>query len=254
MDILEKALLKKEKFLLENGRYRRFEELAHRHIVGKYIGDYVYGANDGIITTFAVVAGASGAMLSSTVVIILGLANLVADGISMGASNYLGAKSEHDYALAQKEKEEWEIDNLRDLEIEEIRDIYRKKGFKGHDLEKAVSIITSNREVWLDTMMKDELGIIEDPLDDPKKHGLATAIAFAIAGFFPLIPYFIPNLQNQFLYSTFIGAGTLFLVGALRTLVTTVSWIRGGLEMLIIGSLAALSAYGVGALLEGLIR
>lgn len=254
MDIVEKALQRKEKFLLENKEYSRFEALAHRHLVGKYIGDLVYGANDGIITTFAVVAGASGAMLSSSVVIILGVANLLADGISMGASNFLGSKSEIDFARAQLQKESWEIDNLRELEIEEVRDIYKKKGFAGQDLEKAVSIITSNRKVWLDTMMKDELGIILDEKDNPLKHGLATFMAFVVSGAFPLLPYILPGFENPFLASCVIGAITLFTVGALRTLITTVSFIRGGLEMLAVGSAAAGVAYIVGTIIEGIVR
>lgn len=254
MDLLEKTLKKKEKFLLENKEYKRFEKLAHRDIFGRYIGDFVYGANDGIVTTFAVVAGASGANLSSTVVIILGFANLLADGVSMGASNFLGKRSELDFAKAQAQKEDWEIDNLRELEIEEVRDIYRKKGFKGADLERAVYIITSNREVWIDTMMKDELGIIVNEKDDPKKHGLATFVAFAIAGLFPLIPYFMAGFQNAFFASAVIGALALFIVGALRTLITTVSFVRGGLEMLIVGSMAAFVAYISGAFINGLVR
>lgn len=253
MDILQEALKRKEKFLLENKDYKRFETLAHRKDVGKYIGDLVYGANDGIITTFAIVAGASGASLSASVVIILGFANILADGISMGVSNFLGEKSEQDFAKAQYEKENWEIDNLRELEVEEVYDIYRKKGFKGKDLERAVDIITSNRKVWLDTMMKDELNIIMEKKEDPKKHGLATFAAFVVAGLFPLLPYLIPGTVNTFASSVIIGAVALFTIGALRTLITTVSWIRGGVEMLLAGSAAAAVAYIVGAFTKGVV-
>lgn len=254
MDILEKALQRKEKYLLENKEYERFEKLAHRHLFGKYIGDLVYGANDGIITTFAVIAGASGASLASSVIVILGVANLLADGISMGASNFLGKKSEKDFARAQLQKEDWEIDHLRELEVEEIRDIYKKKGFKGQDLEKAVAIITSDRRVWLDTMMKDELGILLDEKDSPLKHGFATFMAFVIVGIFPLLPYFVSGANQPFVISSIIGAVALFTVGALRTLITTVSFIRGGLEMLAVGGTAATIAYFVGAFIEGIIR
>ena len=150
MDVIEEALKQKEKYLLENKQYNRFESLTHRRIFGKYIGDLVYGANDGIITTFAVVSGAAGAALPGGVIIILGFANILADGISMGASNFLGKKSEQDFAKAQYKKEEWEIDNLRELEVEEIRDIYEKKGFKGRDLERAVAVITADKGfVWV---------------------------------------------------------------------------------------------------------
>ncbi len=254
MDILDEALKRKEKYLLENKQYQQYEALAHRHFVGKYIGDLVYGANDGIITTFAVVAGASGAVLSPAVIIILGFANILADGVSMGASNYLGKRSEQDFAKAQLQKEDWEIDHLRELEIQEVRDIYKNKGFLGKDLDKAVSIITSNRKVWLDTMMKDELGIIVEEKDDPKKHGMVTFSAFVVAGLFPLLPFIFPQVPNAFFLSSLIGAATLFTVGALRTLITTVSWWRGGIEMLLVGSVAASIAYIVGAVIEGVIK
>lgn len=122
----------------------------------------------------------------------------------------------------QRKKESWEIDHLKELEIEEVREIFAKKGFKGNDLDRAVSIITSNKEIWLDTMMKDELGIIEDKNDDPKKHGLMTFAGFLVAGFIPLTPYLLLNVANNFLLSTLVGAITLFTVGASRSLVTAV--------------------------------
>lgn len=253
MDLVQQALKKKEELLLKNKKYNHFEKLAHRQLVGKYIGDLVYGANDGIITTFAVVAGASGASLSHSIVLVLGFANLFADGLSMGASNFLGKKSEKDFARAQYEKESWEIDNLRELEVEEIRDIYKSKGFKEKDLDRAVEIIISDRKVWLDTMMKDELGIMLDEKDEPIKHGVATFFAFIVAGFIPLIPFLIPDLSNAFVISTIVAAVTLFVVGALRTLITTVSFIQGGIEMLLIGSAAGAVAYVVGRLIESIV-
>ncbi|MEK7182881.1 MAG: VIT1/CCC1 transporter family protein [Patescibacteria group bacterium] len=249
----EEALKRKERYLHTHPEYQRQEALLHQHTAGRYIGDLVYGANDGIITTFAIVAGAAGAALPASVVIILGVANILADGISMGASNFLGGKSEQDFARAQREKESWEIDHLRELEIEEIREIFIRKGFQGKELESAVKVVTSNRKVWLDTMMKDELGIMEDPSDEPKKHGLVTFAAFVVAGFFPLLPYLVSPGPSSFLFSTIAGAATLFVVGALRTLITTVSWFRGGLEMLLVGGAAAAVAYFVGAFVENLV-
>lgn len=246
----QKALEEKKKFLIDNKEYRKAEILFHRHFAGRYIGDFVYGANDGIVTTFAIVAGAAGATLPGGVVIIMGLANIFADGVSMGASNFLGKRAEMDFARAQREKEDWEIDHLRDLEVEEVREIYSRKGFKDKELEKAVETIISNREVWLETMMRDELGIIDDGQDDPKKHGLATFAAFVLTGFVPLLPYLLPISGDRFILSAIVGAIMLFIVGALRTLITTVGWFRGGLEMLLIGSSAAAVAYFVGALIK----
>lgn len=252
MDI-DKALEKKAQHLLKNKQYNTWEKLLHQRATGRHIGDFIYGANDGIITTFTVVAGASGANLGNIVIIILGFANILSDGISMGASNFLGRKSERDFALAQEKKENWEIDNLRELEVEEIKEIYQNKGFKGKDLERAVSIITSDKKVWVDTMMKDELGIIIEKEDSAKYHGLATFASFVVTGLVPLLPYLIPNLPNRFFLSAALGAATLFTVGSLRSLITTVTWLRGGLEMLIVGGTTAIVAYAIGALLSKLI-
>lgn len=249
-ELLEEVKKRKEKYISQNSQYRNWEGMYHRHTTGKYIGDLIYGANDGIITTFAVVAGAVGASFSPVVIIILGFANIFADGVSMGASNYLSLRSEQDYARAQRKKEEWEVDNLRAIEVDEIREIFEKKGFKGTDLSKAVEIITSDRRVWVDTMMKDELGIMESKGDDPLKHGAATFAAFIMAGIVPLLAYLIPGVPNAFWTAITLGVISLFVVGALRSLVTAVSWLRGGAEMLLVGSGAALVAYIIGKLLE----
>jgi len=251
---LDRTLEKKEELLSENEEYQQQENLFHHHVTGKYIGDLIYGSNDGIITTFAIVAGAAGASLSSSVIIILGIANILADGVSMGASNFLGERSEQDYAKSQRQKEEWEIENLRELEIQEVREIFMRKGFTGKNLEKAVEIITSDKKVWLETMMRDELGIIEDFSDDPKKHGLITFGAFVLAGTIPLAPYLIPNLPNQLQISLIMAAVTLFVVGASRSYVTAVSWLKGGLEMLVVGSVTAGIAYLTGNFIDKLIR
>lgn len=251
---LQEALERKKRFLAENKTYQRQENLYHRHTAGKYVGDLVYGANDGIITTFSVIAGAAGASLSPLVIIILGFANILADGISMGAGNFLGNKSEQDYAKTQKDKEAWEMENLRELEVEEVREIYQKKGFKGVELEKVVNTITLDKKVWLDTMMRDELNIFADEGEDPRKHALATLLAFVLAGTLPLLPYLIPSLDFPIQLSAVIGGLTLFTVGALRSLITAVNWLRGGLEMLFIGSAAAAVAFLVGNFLEQIVH
>ncbi|MDP3998481.1 MAG: VIT1/CCC1 transporter family protein [bacterium] len=252
--IIEKDLRLKEEYLRQNPDYRKREELYHQHKAGAYIKDLVYGANDGIITTFAVVAGATGASLSPMIVIILGFANLFADGLSMGAGNYLGIKSEQDYQKAQRKKEEWEIDHLRNLEVGEIRDIYAERGFGGKDLENAVAITIADRKRWVDVMMKDEMGIIEDVKVGPLKHGLATFLAFVLAGLVPLLAYLFPSGGDAtFKVSLFLTALTLFVIGALRSRVTLVGWWRGGTEMLLIGSGAAGAAYFIGYFIEKLV-
>ena len=228
----------------------------HKTETGAYIGEAVYGALDGIVTTFAVVAGVEGARLSSGVVLILGFANLLGDGLSMGVGSYLSTKSRREYQRSERQRERWEVDNYPEGEREEIREIYRKKGFKGSDLDRAVEIITSNKDVWVETMMQEELGIIEEK-GHPFFNGLSTFISFIIAGFVPLLFFVmslaVPSLESQnFIMSLVLTALTLFVVGSLRVLVTRARWWRSGLEMLIVGGAAALAAYLVGYFLRGL--
>jgi VIT1/CCC1 family predicted Fe2+/Mn2+ transporter len=174
-----------------------------KNINPRLIKAAVYGANDGIITTFAVVAGVSGANLAASIVMILGISNLVADGLSMGIGDYLGEKSEQ---------------------------LARKDQGKKHSDEK----------LWMT--------------------GVTTFVAFAIAGAMPLMPYFMKALDwggpfnNQFLCSIVLTATTLFLVGVSRGLVLKRAWWKNGLEMLLIGSIAAVVAYALGAGVESLIN
>ncbi len=223
---------------------------------GKYIGDAVYGALDGIVTTFAVVSSVVGAELSLNIILIMGFANLLADGFSMAAGSYLSVKSEQDYHQLEYEREKWEMENYPKGEIEEIRQIYKKKGFKGKDLERAVKIITSNEEQWLETMMVEELGIITDD-KNPLTTASITFFSFLICGFLPLLSFilimFFPELKSSgFMISCIVTGITIFTVGSLRSLVLAKSWWRAGLEMLLIGGAAATVAYGIGAFLKGL--
>jgi len=228
----------------------------HKTGAGAYIGEAVYGALDGIVTTFAVVAGVEGARLSSGVVLILGFANLIGDGLSMGVGSYLSTKSQREYQRSERIREEWEIDNYPEGEIEEIRQIYRRKGFRGSDLDRAVEIITSNKEVWVETMMVEELGILSED-NHPFFNGLSTFVSFILAGFVPLLFFVaalaVPGLEKySFIMSVILTAITLFAVGSLRALITQTRWWRSGFEMLIVGGAAALGAYLIGYILRGL--
>src|SRR3989344_3794488 len=135
---------------------KQIQHEEHAEDTGQYLGEFVYGAIDGTVTTFATVAGATGAALSPGIVIILGFANLIADGFSMACGNFLSERTQRDYIAKERKREEWEIENVREGEVEEIRGIFKKKGFKGKDLKRAVEVITSDKKVWVDTMMSDE--------------------------------------------------------------------------------------------------
>lgn len=167
----------------------------------------------------------------------------------MGLGNYLGQRSERLYAEGQRDKESWEIDHFPEIETQEIRDIFKKWGFTGDLLEQSVTTVIANRGVWIDMMMKHELEIQESEEQHPARKGLATFVAFVIAGTVPLVP-FLFAVSNPLSWSIGMTIVELFTIGALRAKLTPIRWYSAGLEMLTIGAVAAGSAYAIGALLQ----
>ena len=226
-------------------------EKIHKVERGQYIGDLVYGANDGIITTFAVISGAAGASLAPGPIVILGLASLIADGISMGLSNYLAITSRLDYQRDERKREEFEVEHFKDKERDEVRHILNSWGIHESRIELVLDDITKNKKTWVDIMMREELGIFEDKIESPIKHGLVTTTAFVISGSLPLIPYLLGvHLGSQFIFSATTTAASLFIVGSLRTYITGSNWLKSGLQMLFVGGLAAFAAYFVGGVVK----
>jgi vacuolar iron transporter family protein len=223
---------------------------------GVSIKSLVYGGLDGIITTFAVVAGVAGADLSAGIVLILGFANLFADGISMAIGDFLSTRAETEYNEAERARELWEVENYPEGEKLELAELYEAKGIPKEDAEKLVSILAEHKDAWVDVMMAEELGIIEER-ESPLKNALVTFFSFAIFGFVPLVAYVlaraVPFLaENTFIVACLLTAITLFGLGAQKVRITNKNWFVSGAEMLILGGIAAAAAYGIGALLQGL--
>lgn len=222
----------------------------------KYLGEFVYGGIDGAVTTFAVVAGAVGAGLDNAVIIILGFANLLADGLSMSIGAYLSSKSEKDNYEKHKKIEYWEVDNLPETESLEIKEIFKEKGFEGELLEKVVDTITADKDRWVDVMMKDEL-MMSEQTKSPVKIGTVTFISFFFIGLVPLLIYLVDFLfgpiGNLFLYTSVLTSIAFIFIGFLKTYVTETSKLKGILETVVLGVIAATVAYFVGDILEGLI-
>jgi VIT1/CCC1 family predicted Fe2+/Mn2+ transporter len=222
----------------------------------QYLGEMVYGGLDGIITTFAVVSGVAGAQLGMNVVLILGVANLLADGFSMGTGAYLSAKSEHEYYERERQREAWEVEHFPEGERAELFELYRKQGYPEEDARQLVAIKTRDRERWVESMMVEELGMLTEDRN-PFRIGLATFAAFVAAGSVPLLVYLLAMAvaipaAALFPVSLALSGLALFGLGAAKVLVTQMSAFRSGLEMLLVGGLAAGVAYAVGALLKGI--
>jgi VIT1/CCC1 family predicted Fe2+/Mn2+ transporter len=228
-----------------------------RHVsAGKYIKSVVYGGMDGIVTTFAVVAGVNGASLSAGVVLILGFANLLADGLSMSIGDYLSSKSEQEYRRAERAREAWEVEHYPEGEKKELVELYEAKGIPADDARQMVETVCRHPKAWVDIMMVEELGILADE-ESPLKNALTTFVSFAVFGFMPLLTSvlarFVPFLrQNSFAVSAALVAVTLFTLGAVKTKITGRSWLSSGIETLVVGGITAAAAWGVGKLLGGL--
>jgi vacuolar iron transporter family protein len=220
-----------------------------------YLHDFIYGAIDGAVTTFAGVAGVQGAQLDETVVIILGVANLIADGFSMAVSNFLGPRAERQRRERARREEELQIREVPEGEREEVRQIFAAKGFQGEDLDRAVDVITSDRELWTETMMSEELGFgTTDP--NELRAALSTLVAFVTVGFLPLMAFVYDiaapgEVENAFAWSAVMTGVAFFVVGGLKSRFIDQSWWRSGLETLVVCGLAATLAYAAGVLLQG---
>ncbi|MBL1433346.1 MAG: VIT1/CCC1 transporter family protein [Gammaproteobacteria bacterium] len=215
------------------------------------ISDAVLGGIDGCVTTFAVVSGALGAGFSASVALVLGFANLIADGFSMAVSNYESVKAQQEFTEGVRRTEAEHVDNIPDGEREEIRQIFQTKGFTGEILEEIVRTVCRDRNLWIDTMMTEEHGIQKTKLN-PTKSALITFFAFLFIGVMPLIPYISTtlSLREQFVLSACIAAVMFFLIGTLKSFFLATPLFFSGMRTLLTGGAAASLAYLTGYVLH----
>jgi vacuolar iron transporter family protein len=235
-------------------RARRFRGAGHSEAPhmpgGGIVRELVFGANDGLVAAFAVVSGVHGAAVSAHVVFLAGVAELLGGTIAMGLGGYLAAKSEREYYDAERRREEHEVDLYPETERREVTEIFRGKGFEGPILDAVVAHVTAERERWVETMMREELGLSLDRRS-PGISGAATGLAYAFGAAMPTMPYaFLPE-SVAFRASVGLTLATLFFVGAAKTVVTGLSWWRAGFEAMLIGALAAAATFATGWMLGG---
>ncbi|QCU89981.1 VIT1/CCC1 transporter family protein [Thiomicrorhabdus sediminis] len=213
--------------------------------------DAVLGGIDGCVTTFAIVSAAVGAGFSATVAIILGFANLIADGFSMAVSNYEAHQAKQQYREHLKKTEAQHIKLIPEGEKEEVRQIYAQKGFSGNQLEEIVATITADDNLWIETMLREEYGL--QAVDkSPRQAALATFIAFVMVGTIPLIPLFITslNIHMQFLYSSLLAAMMFFMIGSVKGFYVHQPIFKSGIKTLLTGGSAASLAFLTGYVLQ----
>ena len=227
--------------------------------VASFLKEIVYGGTDGVVTTFAVVAGFTGANFGGSVVqfsfltvLLFGLANMFADGISMGLGNLLSLRSEKKHYEHERKKEMYEIINNPESEKHETVELLQVKGFSKNDAEQLSNIYSKNPEYWADFMMNHELEMPNPGNDNPIYNGLATFFSFLFFGFIPLIPYFFPQeVGNTFILACSFALGALILIGILRWKITRENIWKSMSEVIFLGGTAAVVAFIVGTFFQG---
>jgi len=217
-----------------------------------YLRDWVYGGIDGTVTTFAIVSGVVGAELAPHVVVILGTASLVADGLAMAVGNYLATQAEHEEEQFIAAIEERHIEVVPEGERDEVRQILSGFGLSGNTLVQAVRSITADRNKWVRLMLREEYGF-PPTLRSAWRAASSTFSAFFLCGLVPLIPY-VMNSSHAFLFASAATSLTFLMIGALKSRWSVKRWWRSAVETIVVGGLAAAVAYATGAGLRGLSR
>ncbi len=219
---------------------------------GEKIRSVILGLNDGLISTFTLLIGVAAATLISTgdntIVVLTGIAAMVSGAISMGLGEYISSKSEYNYIKNEIKKEKAEIELFPEEEKEEVKEMFVKMGFKGENLNACVNTITSDKEVWLNFLLKSELGM-EEP-ENPAVGAILTFISFVFGAFIPLFAYLLNLGVTSLIISMILSFTSLFIVGALKSSITGETRLKGALEMLIIGIIAFIASYSIGIFLE----
>lgn len=211
---------------------------------GQWVRDVVLGANDGLVTVMALVAGVAGAVHGRTV-LVAGIAGLVAGAISMGLGAFVASRSYAAFYRHEQERERWEMKHLPDVEREEIRKIYRAKGFDGSQLEQIVDRITGDPGTWLEVMMNEELGL-QPPGGKPSTAGLVMAASFAVGGIFPVVPFIIGSGAAALAASIVVTAAALVAAGSLRSRITGEPVVRSSVELVGMAGAGVGVAYLIG--------
>lgn len=249
---------------VEASRREHQKTIAHTESHSSEASDYVkcvvFGGLDGIMTTFAIIAAAAGSATAFTTILVFGFSNVVADGFAMGFGEYVSGNAEIDHAQVERSREEWEVENSKDLEIEEMVEIYVNRGLTEEDARTVVNIIAKDNKMFVDFMMVNELGILmeDDDKNLPLKQGLVMFASFICFGSVPLMAYLFAwsgqGLDGVFVASCLMTAVALIALGAIKGYLTGMNIPRSSLLMLLNGCVSGVVSYGISSVVEGLVK
>lgn len=215
---------------------------------GSLFNEFILGGQDGLVNVLGVILGIAIATNNVKLVIIAGLAAAFAESFSMAAVAYTSAKAQEDYYYSQQAKEIYEVEHMPKTEKKEIHGIYYEKGFRGKLLNDIVKHVTSNKKLWIDIMMKDELGLSKAFIH-PIKSAIVVGLAAIVGSIIPLFAFFFLPIKTAIYASLVISAISLFVLGAVEGRITIGKWIKNGLQLAAIGMAAALIGFAVGKIL-----
>lgn len=221
-----------------------------KHFTGsEAVRDVVIGMADGLTVPFALAAGLSAAVTSTHVIVTAGLAEVAAGAIAMGLGGYLAARTDQEHYLSEERREHQEIEQLREVELEEVASIFRGYGLEGVALQQVTSAISADPKRWVDFMMRFELGL-ERP--DPKRapiSALTIAVSYIVGGLIPLVPYILGlELRLALTYSVVFTGIALALFGAVKGRLTGVNMFKSAFQTALVGGLAASAAFYLASL------
>lgn len=215
---------------------------------GYNLRDIILGGQDGLVNVLGVILAVATAVSDVKIVIIAGLAATFAESISMAAVAYTSTKAARDFYRSELQREKREMREVPQMEVREIRTIYMRKGFAGPLLNAIVKKITSNKRLWLRTMMEEELHLYPDEYKNPAKDAAIVGVAAVIGSLVPLIPFFFLPISKAVIGAILLSVLVLFATGYIKGKIT-IRPLRSGIEMAVIGMAAALAGYAIGAAL-----
>lgn len=238
------------------GKYElRREELQHHtdidpHKQASILSDVILGGQDGLVNVLGVILGVAAATQDVYLVLVAGLSATFAESVSMGAVAYTSTLADADYYESEREREYRHIEEVPNLEEKEIRDIYTKKGFGGDLLDRIVTTITTDKDVWVAVMLAEEHQLSPSDRGQALRSAVIVGIAAIIGSLIPLIPFVFLPVQVSIYTAILVSALVLFVVGFYKARVTVGKPGKSGLEMALIGTLSALVGYAVGLVLK----
>lgn len=217
---------------------------------GNRLSEVILGGQDGLVNVLGVILGVAAASGDTRLILAAGLAATFAESISMGAVAFTSTVAERDFYNSELAREKREIVEVPEMEIEEVRQIYREKGFKGKLLEEIVKVVTSDEKIWLETMMRDELQLVPVPKNLPYIAAAVVGLSAFVGSLVPLLPFFFLSVSTGIIVSMIVSGLVLFILGSIKAKLTVGHWAKSGTQIMIIGIVSALSGFGIGLLFQ----